>query len=217
MTPRSAHAQHPGASSAFLLVAIVVFVLSLASIGGAYAWKQILLGSQAQYSSDLAAREKSLNIDQISLMKAQAAKIALARQLLNNHLAVSKIFDVAAQLAAQNVRFMSMDLTVPSGAQSPFQLSISGYGKDFPTVAFQSDVLNSLDKYGLSAMVKNAIVSNPTLSHDGTVGFGFTAQIDPSSFLYTKNLPAAPAASSPSSSQPTTLTVPAAAATSTSH
>lgn len=169
-------------------IAITLFVISVLSIGGVFIWKQILLSSQTTYQQSLAQREKSFNIDQISLMKAQAAKIQLARQLLNNHMAISKIFAVISKLTSENVRFLSMDLTVPAGTQNPFQLVLAGYGRSFPSVAFQSDVLNQLDKYGLRTVVKNAIVSDPSLNHDGTVGFGFTAQIDPSSFAYSKNL-----------------------------
>lgn len=171
-----------------MAIAMTLFVVSVLSIGGVYIWKQVLLSSQSNYEQSLAEREKSFNIDQISLMKAQAAKILLARQLLTNHMAASKIFAIIAKLTSENVRFLSMDLTVPAGTQNPLQLVLSGYGRSFPSVAFQSDVLNQLDKYGLRTVVKNAIVSDPALNHDGTVSFGFTAQIDPSSFAYSKNL-----------------------------
>lgn len=187
LSPLVSRRPHGGAGI-FMAIAVTLFAISILSIGGVYVWKQVLLSSQTNYEQSLAEREKSFNIDQISLMKAQAAKILLARQLLTNHMAASKIFAVIAKLTSENVRFLSMDLTVPAGTQNPFQLVLSGYGRSFPSVAFQSDVLNQLDKYGLRTVVKNAIVSDPALNHDGTVSFGFTAQIDPTSFAYSKNL-----------------------------
>lgn len=186
LTARHSHS-HSGAGI-FMAIAVTLFVVSLLSIGGVYIWKQVLLNSQSTYEQSLAEREKSFNIDQISLMKGQATKILLARQLLSNHMSVSKIFSVISKLTSENVRFLSMELTVPAGTQNSFQLVLSGYGRSFPSVAFQSDVLNQLDKYGLRTVVKNAIVSDPALNHDGTVNFGFTAQIDPSSFAYSKSL-----------------------------
>lgn len=180
--------KHRDGASVFMIIGVVIFVASLLSIGGTYLWKQYLLSAQMQAESDLAQRQTEFKIDQISLIKAQATKISLAKNLLNNHLVSSKIFSVISQLTAENVRFLSMDLAVPVGAQGPFQLTLTGYGRDFQSVAFQSDVLNQLDKYGLRTIIKNAIVSDPSLNRNGTVSFGFTAQIDPVNFSYVKNL-----------------------------
>jgi len=167
----------------FMTIAVVLFVLSLLSIGGAYAYKYYLLSSNASGQAELAVRQKQFNLDQISLMKAESTKIALARQLLDSHLATSKVFSVLSQITTENVRFTSMEMTVPPG-MSPISLSLFGYGRDYPSVAFQSDVLNNLAKYNLNATVKNAIVSNPNLNRNGTVAFSLTAQIDPSGLLY---------------------------------
>jgi len=183
-SPRRTHS----VGSLYMAIAVILFIISILSIAGVYAWKQVLVSSQVKNQQELAAIEKTFNVEQISFLKGQAAKINLARHLVNDHLAVSKIFSVISQLTGENVRFQTMDLTIPSGNQGPFQLVLSGYGRSFPTVAFQSDVLNSLDKYGLRGVVKNAIVSDPLLNHDGTVMFGFTAQVDPTSFYYPKNV-----------------------------
>lgn len=175
-----------GGGSIFFVLGVIVFVLGIASVGGAYAWKAYLESSREEMQVSLAQRKKDLNTDQISVIKSQSSKIALAQQLINNHKSVSKIFSVVSRLTTESVRFTSMDLTIPVGTPGAFQLTLAGYGRNYPAVAFQSDVLNQLNKYGLGATVKNAIVSNPNLNHDGSVSFGFTAQIDPSSFAYTK-------------------------------
>jgi len=171
-----------------MAIAVIVFIISVLAIGGVYGWKQVLMSSQTANQKKLADIQSTFNVEQISFLKAQAAKITLARQLVTNHLAVSKIFSVVSQLTSENVRFQSMDLTVPAGNQTPFQLVLSGYGKSFPSVAFQSDVLNTLEKYGLRGVVKNAIVSDPLLNQNGSVTFGFTAQVDPANFYYPKNM-----------------------------
>jgi len=172
----------------FLMVAIIVLVCSLLSVGGMFAWKQYLLSAQSKYETSLIARQKDFKLDQISLMRAQATKITLAKRILNSHLTTSKIFSVISGLTSESVRFLTMDLTIPTAALGPFQLTLSGYGKDLPSVAFQSDILNQLEKYGLRMIVKNALVSDPALNRNGTVSFGFSAQIDPETFYYTKNL-----------------------------
>lgn len=188
LSPLSGQHRSHSIGNLYMAVAVVLFVISVLSIGGVYGWKRVLLSSQAKYQKDLSTVETSFNIEQISFLKAQAAKINLARGLVTNHLAASRIFSVISQLTDENVRFQTMDLTVPAGNQSAFQLTLTGYGRSFPSVAFQSDVLNSLEKYGLHGTVKNAIVSDPTLNHDGSVTFGFTAQVDPANFYYPKNM-----------------------------
>ncbi|MCX6715967.1 MAG: hypothetical protein NT077_03040 [Candidatus Taylorbacteria bacterium] len=184
--------KHRDGASIFVAIGVIVFVLSLLSIGGAYLWKQYLLGAQKNYEASLVERQATFNIDQISLMKAQSIKISLAKQLLSNHLASSKIFSIISKLTSESTRFISMDLTIPVGIPAPFELTLVGYSRDYPSVAFQSDVLNQLEKYDLRAVVKNAIVSDPTLNRNGTVSFGFTAEIEPSSFLYSKKLNSVP-------------------------
>lgn len=194
LAPQVPRKRRDGASI-FMAIGVVVFILSLLSIGGIYLWKQYLLGAQEKYQAALTQRQKEFNIDQISLMKAQSTKIALAKQLLNNHLSSSKVFSVISQLTSESVRFLSMDLRIPVGLTGPLQLTLSGYGRDFPSVAFQSDVLNQLDRYGLRSVIKNAIVSNPSLNRNGTVSFSFTAEIDPTSLSYARNWSSAPAPS----------------------
>lgn len=178
-----------------MTIATVLFILALASAGGAYAYKQYLISAQDTYKKDLATREQQFNIDLIEQLKGENVKIDLARQLLSNHLALSQIFDIIGRLTAENVRFMSMDLSVPKAVNDGVKISLQGYGTSFSAVAFQSDVLNQLDQYGLRRVVKNPILSNPALGSNGAVSFGFAATVDPGSLSYEKsvlpaNLPA---------------------------
>ncbi len=65
---------------------------------------------------------------------------------------------------------------------------MKGYGSSFSAVAFQSDVLGKLVDYGLRGIVKNPILSDPSLDVNNSVSFGFTATIDPSTLSYEKSL-----------------------------
>jgi hypothetical protein len=187
--------------SFFMTGAAFLFIISLAAAGGAYAWKQILLNSQEDYKVQLADREKQFNIDLIEQLKQENVKIDLAKSLLANHLAISQIFHIISQLTIQSVRFLSLDVTAPTTqSSSGLNISLNGVGTSFESVAFQSDVLGQLEQYGLRKVVKNPILSNPALNGDGTVSFGFTATIDPSSVSYENSVApqqaASPAASS---------------------
>lgn len=176
--------RHHAAASFFLTLSVIVFVLSLAAVGGAYAWGKVLMSEQAGYQADLATREKQFNTDLISQLKETNVKIDMAKELIQNHLAISEIFKLIGRVTIQNVRFLSMDLSAPTKPGGDLTVSLSGYGTSLSAVAFQSDVLNQLEQYGLRSIIKNPILSDPALDSSGAVSFGFTASIDPSSLSY---------------------------------
>ncbi len=194
MEPRN----RPSSGGAFMVIAVGLFILSLLAIGGAYLWNQYLLSAQNGYKQQLATREQQFNVDLISQLEGQSLKIAYARQLISNHIAASKIFSIVSSMTAQNVIFLSMNITGSTGTGGNLSVSLSGYGKDFSTVAFQSDVLSQLRQYGLGNIVKNPFVSNPSLNQNGTVSFGLSFSLNPSSLKYSGTAASASPAASPS-------------------
>ena len=179
--------KHTG-TSLLMLLGVVVFLGSLATAGGGYAWKHYLQNQQVKYSDDLAAREEHFPIKDIELLKEANVKIDTAKTILSKHIATSKIFGIISQLTTENVRFLSLDLTTPTDQQNDgIKITLRGYGTNFPAIAFQSDVLGHLQDYNLRQTVINPILSDPSRDVNGTVSFGFTATIDPPSLLYQKN------------------------------
>ena len=175
-------------SSLFMTLAVFLFIASLASAGGMYFWKSVLLSSQEGYKIQLAEREKQFNADLIEELKRQNVKIDLAKGLLKNHMAMSQIFDIVGRLTIESVRFLSMDVSSGVEPGEGVKVSMKGYGTSFSAVAFQSDVLGQLEEYGLRKIVKNPILSDPALDGNGTVSFGFSATIDPVNLSYEKSI-----------------------------
>ena len=173
-------------ASIFMTIATVLFILSIAGAAGTYGYKQYLTNAQTAYKDQLAARENQFNINLIETLKAENVKIDIARQVLNNHVALSQVFDMISRLTIENVRFMNLDVTVPTTGTDGVKIALQGYGTSFSAVAFQSDVLNQLDQYNLRKVVKNPIISNPTQGNNNTVTFGFSATVDPASLSYEK-------------------------------
>lgn len=196
---------HRRTNSVFMTIATLIFILSLVGAGGVYAYKQYLLNAQDTYKQDLATREKQFNVDLIAQLKGENVKIDTAKSLLNSHIALSQIFDIIGRLTIANVRFLSFDATVPAvgSADNSIKITMQGYGTSLSAVAFQSDVLGRLDQYGLRNIVKNPILSNPSLGTNGTVSFGFSATIDPATLSY-ENMISPTSASSTTASPSTT-------------
>jgi hypothetical protein len=157
-------------TSIFMILAVLVFIISLAAAGGSYLYRDSVTAKQIVLKKQLSDRENQFNISLIEQLKATNVKIDAAKQLLTNHVAFSQIFAIISQLTIENVRFMSLDVGAPAdiGATDGVKISMHGYGTSFTAVAFQSDVLGKLQQYG-------------------TVSFGFTATVKPSSLLYSKN------------------------------
>ena len=202
---------HHRGTSLFMALEVLLFIASLALTGGAYAWKAILISSQDSFKKDLAAREQQFNLDLISQLKEANIKVDTAKQLLANHLAMSEIFGLIGKLTIQDVRFMTLDVEAPPTVGGDVSVKLSGLGTSFSAVAFQSDVLNQLEQYGLRKIVINPILSDPQLAENGTVSFGFTASIDPTAISYEQSV--APTTAPTTASTP--VTTPTATSTTT--
>ncbi|OHA25342.1 MAG: hypothetical protein A3C79_02615 [Candidatus Taylorbacteria bacterium RIFCSPHIGHO2_02_FULL_45_28] len=172
-----------------MVAAVLLFIISIAAAGGMYFWKSYLESSQVRYKEQLAQREKQFNPDLIEELKSQNVRIDMATRLIGNHVALSQIFDIIGRLTIENVRFLSMDVTTGTMEEGKeTMVNMKGYGTSLSAVAWQSDVLGQLEKYGLRKVVKNPILSDPALENDGLVSFGFTATIDPASLSYEQSL-----------------------------
>jgi hypothetical protein len=167
-----------------MTIAVLLFVVSLIGVGGAYLWKQYLISAQENYKQTLIEREKQFNIDQIEQLKQVNVQIDTAKKLLRDHLSVSQIFQIISKFTIESVRFLSLDLTAAATPGNDLKIAMTGYGTSFSAIAFQSDVLGSLEQYGLHNIVKNPILSNPALNQSGTVSFGFSASVDPANISY---------------------------------
>ncbi len=171
-------------SSLYMGLGVIVFIISIAAVGGAYFWKSYLISANAQYKIDLAKMEETFNTDSITKLKARNIQIDSAKRLVSNHVAFSRIFDIIQNLTISDVRFLSMDFKGGAGNDSTFNISMKGQGKTMAAVAFQSDVLADLATYGVSDVVSNAVLSSPTEEQNGSVTFSFSADISRSKILY---------------------------------
>lgn len=172
-------------SSLFIAIAVIIFIISIAGVGGAYFWKYYLISINDRYKTELSIKEKQFNIDLIAKLKAINVQIDSAKNILNNHVAMSRVFDIIQKITISEVRISNMDV---KKSDSGYSMSMKGYGKNLAAVAFQSDVMAQLSDYGLTKVLKNPIVSQPVLESSGLVSFGFSAEIEPDNMLYSKTL-----------------------------
>ncbi|MCL5782201.1 MAG: hypothetical protein M1459_02490 [Patescibacteria group bacterium] len=171
-------------NSLFFNLSILLFIISLGAAGGMYGWKSYMQKSQEDLKNQLADRENQFNPSLIEELKRINVEIDSATRLLNNHIALSNVFDIISRFTVDKVRFTSFDLSAPQNNSGLININMKGYGTTLSVVAFQSDVFSKLDEYGLRKIVKNPILANPSLDDTNTISFDFSAAIDPSTLLY---------------------------------
>jgi hypothetical protein len=173
-----------------MIIAVFLFVLSLAGAGFVYLWEGVLISAQEGYRSDLNKSKNQFNPGLIEELKRANTKIDLSKELLKNHLAMSEIFDIVSKLTIESVRFKSLEVSLPVNTKDSLKLSLRGEGASFKAIAFQSDVLGQSAQYGENKLIKNPILSDLTVDANGRVAFNLTAQLSPTDISYEKVLSA---------------------------
>ena len=181
------HVSHSG-TSVFMVVAVLLFIASLAGGAFTFVWKNVLLKSQESYKTQLANKKKRFNTTLIEELKRANTKIDLSKQLLANHLAASEVFSIISKLTIAGVRFSSFDFTAAAKDSDGIKVTMKGVGNSFSAIAFQSDVFGQSQKYGSNKVLKNPVLSDLSLDQNGNVGFVFTTTINPADLSYSKVL-----------------------------
>ncbi len=188
-------AHHAASStSVLMLIGVLLFVVSVAGAGFTFVAKSVLLKTQDDYRVNLADNEKRFNVPLIEELKKATLKIDLAKQLIQNHVAVSEALTIVSALTAEKVHFADFEFSAadPTGKSTlgggAYKIRMKGIADSFNSIAFQSDVFGKSQKYGTNKVLKNPILSDLSLDTNGDVKFNFTADITPSDILYEKVL-----------------------------
>ncbi len=183
----------PASTSILMMIALLLFTVSLGGAVFAFVAEGVLNGIQRKHQEDLAENEKRFNRPLIEDLRKANAKIDFAKQLIQNHSAVSETLNIVAALTAEKVYFTDFTLVAPSkgGPDTSYKIAMKGIADGFNSIAFQSDVFGSSSKYGTNKVVKNPILSDLTTDDAGNVRFNFTGEIMPADISYEKVLKAA--------------------------
>ncbi len=181
--PKEALAQErarAGGMGIFVLIAIIIFVLSLVAAGGAFAYGQYLTSKLAEDKSSLAAQQGAFDPKSIEDLVRLDSRLTQAKVLLSKHLAPSGIFDFLAQNTLQNVQFTSFSYSIDTDGTADIELD--GTTDTFASMALQSDAL------GKSTLLKDVIFSDIIVGQGGRIGFVVQAKVDPDLISYSKQI-----------------------------
>ncbi len=171
---------HSDSVSIFLIISIIVFVLALATAGGVFAYKKILIKSIADMNVSLVAARNSFEPTFIDNANALNKRIEAAKKLLNSHTVVTPIFDFLENDTLATVKFDTFSYDLRDNGTS--FLVISGQAKNFSSIALQSDI------FGKEKFIKNPVFSDLNPDQNGNIVFKFNSSLDPTFVSYKNSL-----------------------------
>ena len=172
----------------FLLLSLVVLIIALIFLGGAYGYR-FWLSDQINHScpsesgdiegcgllASLERRRQSLRQDSILGFELLDKQLRRAQEIVEQHRTLLPALRFLEDETLQSIKYTSF-------SQSGPVLDLKGVAKSYEGVALQSIELAG------NQLVKDFIFSDVNADQAGNVAFGLKLTLDPSLFSYVKNL-----------------------------
>lgn len=165
-----------------LVVTVSLMVIMGVAAVGLYFYKGYLQNNKNQLSANLSKVRESFDKDTISELEMYDKKTSIAREILDNHIVVSPIFNVINELTLSSIQYTRF--IQERRTDDNFIVRMSGIAKDYKSIALQADVFNT----GKGQIFKNLIFSNLTKDKNNYVTFDLEFTVDPTSLSYAENL-----------------------------
>lgn len=162
------------------LIAVLIFVTSLVSAGGVFAYQQILKAGIAADDESLNKAQNAYDPSVIQDLIRLDARIKETQKLLAAHVSPSALFSFLSTLTLESVQFFGLEYKLEDGGAAI--VTMTGQANDFSSMALQSDQFNA------SKSLRNVVFSNITVGASGRVTFSVSATVDPATISYAKNL-----------------------------
>lgn len=158
----------------------VVILISIAAFGyNFYLNKQI-----NEAKTKLTEKEKSFNYGTVEEVVRIDNKLKATENLLNNHTAMSHIFDLIGANTIRNLRFSDFEFN--SLSPNRMTVSMKGEARSFGAVAKQEELF--LTSSSTAAVFIDPVFSDLNVDEEGSVTFSFLTSINPSFLQYSNQL-----------------------------
>jgi len=166
----------------FTLIATIIFIASIAALGGVYFYKFAL---QRQIEDQVASLQKAkdeFDEDFIKTASRLDLRLSSAAELLENHLSPSALFELLENYTLHTVSFGNFNFS--DTKEGHIKVEGSGVSQRFESIVLQSD------SFGDSEVMRNVLFEGlePDLENN-VINFTFSATLDPKVVLYKNTLP----------------------------
>lgn len=169
--------------SLFLLIAILIFIVSVGVAGWVFFEKGNLVKKIEENKDIIEVNKKAFETQTIESMLRLDSRIKVAGDLLSKHTAMSEVFEFLGARTLKNVRFKNFNFTISNidSSASGVKVEMSGQAKDFRTVASQAEEFGRVE---FRNIIREPEFSDLNLTQDGSVSFAFSAFIVPEFISY---------------------------------
>lgn len=165
-----------------LVASLFILFTVLIATGGLYFYQLSVSKSIPQLQSQLDLAKSSFEPSEITKLQVLDKRLTAATEILNNHVAVTPIFEALETATLKTVRYTKFSYTLGATPTAPVTVQISGQAIGYRSIALESDLL------GQNKNIIDPVFSNLTLDDQGQVIFDLDFTVDPSFVNYKQNL-----------------------------
>lgn len=169
-------------TSIFSVIAIIILVLSVLISGLLFGYKFYLNNQIVELSKQLLQAKDSFEKDTIEELNTFNERTKSAKDILNNHVAFSKVFEVLGKITIPEVQYTKFESQIND--KGILVVNVNGLASDYRSIAVQADVFSS----SKGSAFKNVLFSNLSKNKDNTISFNLEFNVERSVYLYSKSL-----------------------------
>jgi hypothetical protein len=170
-----------GATSIFMVGSVFIIFITGLIAGGLYFYKDYLQKNKDQLYSSLLKIKDSFNENTIAELGAYDKKSTVAKQVLDNHLVLSPLFQAINDYTLSTIQYTKFDHT---SANDILSVKMSGNAHDYKSIALQADVYTK----NKPDIFNNLVFSNLTKDKNNFVTFDVDFTVDKKALLYSGNI-----------------------------
>lgn len=171
----------------FGFLATIMILASLASLVGTYAYGEFVLKGRLEAAKQELVTKSAYDLSEdIAELEAFDAKVDMAYQLLNNHLAPSKMLEALERITKSTVQLTSFTYTYDPGFQA--FLEVSGGTSELASVALQhiEFIKNTLfTEFVMGGVSTNVAGLGTASANEYPVSFSLEGALDKRALAYT--------------------------------
>jgi hypothetical protein len=158
-----------------LFVGILATIVSVALVGGVYAYEAYLQSAIGRKEEQLRQQRDAFAPEVIRDMSRLSTKLSVADRLLRDHVAVSEIFNLLQQVTLKTIQFNTFNF---GSGQDGVHVTLQGQGLSFSSVALQAD------EFARNPNFSDTMFSNFALDSRGNVTFSVSTLVNPRLISY---------------------------------
>jgi len=161
----------------FNLLAFIVFLIALASAGGAYLYRNSVKTDITEYKKSLNIAKQQFEPSLITELQILDKRLNAATTILAKHIAVSPIFELLQKITLPTVRYSDFAYKIDDKTNL-VSVQMKGEAKGYNFIALQADLFSE------NKFIKNPIFSDFVLDQSANIDFNLTFSVDKSLVSY---------------------------------